>query len=309
MEEMRTTFGKYLSELGENYPNLYVMDADLKTSTKTVLFEEKFPQRFVQTGIAEQNMVGIAAGLALEGKIPVVCTFAAFLSQRVLDQVISSVAYPQTNVKLAAAYSGVFASMCGATHMSLEDLAIMRSIPGMRVVDAADNEELKQVIKAAVDFEGPVYFRVHRGKPDRIITEGRTFCWGKGYQLLNGDDLTIVSTGITSQWAFQAAQALHEQGIGARMLHIPCIKPFDEMLVQKAAQETRLVLTVENHSIYGGLGGTVAELLSERCPVRVKRLGVNDIFGQTAPDGELSKYFGLDPANIVSEAKALLAEK
>ena len=308
MDEMRTTFGKYLAELGNEYKNLYVVDADLKTSTKTVLFEEAHPDRLLQVGIAEQNMVGMSAGLSLGGKIPVACTFAAFLSQRVLDQVVSSVAYPKLNVKLAGAYCGVFASHCGATHMSLEDLAIFRSMPNMYVADATDNEELKQVIKAAIDYEGPVYFRVNRGAPDAIITEGLKFEWGKGHVLKDGKDVTIVSTGITSQWALQAANLLEAEGISARMIHMPSIKPFDEELLLKAAQETKAIVTVENHSINGGLGGLVAEILSEKCPTKLHRIGVKDFFGQTAPDSELIEFYGFDPQNIAKETKEFIQE-
>lgn len=303
MEEMRETFGKYLAELGDSYQNMYVIDADLKTSTRTVLYEDVHPRRFVQCGIAEQNMIGIAAGLALEGKIPVVCTFAAFLSQRVLDQINSSVSYPFVNVKLAAAYSGLFASMCGATHQSLEDLAIMRAMPGMRVAAAADNLELKQVMKASMDYFGPVYYRVNRGAPDAIITEGNTFTWGKGYQLHPGNDLTIVSTGITSQWALQAARELEQCGIHARMLHMPSIKPFDTELLIQAARETNLVVSVENHSMLGGLGGLVSEILSTEYPTKVIRIGVQDCYSETAADPILAEYHGIDVKGIVRTAK------
>lgn len=309
MEEMRETFGKYLAELGDDYKNMYVIDADLKTSTRTVLFEDAHPERFIQCGIAEQNMIGVSAGLALEGKIPVACTFAAFLSQRVLDQVNTSVSYPHINVKLAAAYSGLFASMCGATHQSLEDYAIMRSMPGMYVADAADNHELQQVMKAAMDYDGPVYYRVNRGAPDAIITEGREFAWGKGYKLHDGEDVTIVSSGITSQWALEAAQELEACGIHARMLHMPSIKPFDEELLVQAAKETGLVVTVENHSVKGGLGGLVAEVLSEKQPTRLIRMGVQDCYSQTAADPVLAEYHEIDTKGIVKAVKAAVKEK
>ncbi len=309
MEEMRVSFGKYLAELGAEYKNLYVLDADLKTSTKTVLFEDAFPNRLIQMGIAEQNMVGFAAGLSLGGKIPVACTFAAFLSQRVADQVVSSVAYPKLNVKLAGAYSGVFASHCGATHMSLEDLAIMRCMPNMRVAASADNEELKQVMRAAVEYVGPVYFRVHRGAPDAIITEGLSFEWGKGHVLHDGDDVSIISTGITSQWALKAAVLLEKKGVRARMIHMPSIKPFDTELVIKAAKETGRIVTVENHSVLGGLGSLVCETLAEECPVPVRRIGINDAFGQTAPDSELIEYYGFEPKSIAKQVKDFLKKK
>ncbi|MBQ6735647.1 MAG: transketolase family protein [Lachnospiraceae bacterium] len=299
MEEMRETFGKYLATLGSEYDNMYVLDADLKTSTRTVLFEDVYPKRFVQCGIAEQNMVGISAGLALEGKIPVICTFAAFLSQRVLDQVNTSLAYPHINVKLAAAYSGIYASMCGATHQSLEDLAIMRAMPGMYVAAPGDNRELQQVMKAAMEHEGPVYYRVNRGAPDSSISDGHTFSWGKGHVLREGDDITIVSTGITSQWALEAANKLSSYGVSARVLHMPSIKPFDEELLIKAAKETGQVFTVENHSVIGGLGGLVAEVLSYHHPTRIVRIGIQDHFCETAADDVLTEHYGIGCDAIV----------
>lgn len=306
MEEMRTIFGKYLAELGNNYGNMYVLDADLKTSTKTIEFEKAHPERFVQCGIAEQNMIGISAGLALEHKIPVVCTFAAFLSQRALDQVNTSIAYPHINVKLAAAYSGLFASMCGATHQSLEDLAIMRAMPGMYVADPADGNELRQVMKAAMEHDGPVYYRVSRGAEEESISDGHEFMWGKGYEIHAGNQATIVSSGVTSQWALQAARQLESEGIRVQVLHMPSIKPFDDELLLRAAEETRLVITVENHSVYGGLGGAVAEILGEKLPTRLYRLGVQDQFSETAPDPVLASYHGIDAAGIVARMREIV---
>ena len=306
MAEMRDVFGKYLAELGNEYGNMYVLDADLKTSTRTVKFEEAHPERFVQCGIAEQNMVGISAGLALENKIPVVCTFAAFLSQRTLDQINTSVAYPRINVKLAAAYSGLFASMCGATHQSLEDLAIMRAMPGMYVADPADDEELRQVMKAAMEHQGPVYYRVSRGAAEESISTGHNFTWGKGYEIHPGSDVTVVSTGVTSQWALQAARQLEAEGISVQVLHMPSIKPFDEDLLISAADKTGLVVTVENHSVLGGLGGLVAEILSEKCPTRLHRLGVQDVYSETAPDPVLASYHGIDAVGIAASVREIV---
>jgi transketolase len=303
MEEMRDTFGKYLVELGYQYDNMYVLDADLKTSTKTDYFEDVFPRRFLQCGIAEQNMIGISAGLALEGKIPVVSTFAAFLSQRALDQVNSSIAYPFLNVKLAGAYSGLFASMCGATHQSLADIAIMRAIPNMRVADPASNEELKLVMKASMDYFGPVYYRVSRGALQTPIPEIESFNWGKGVILHQGNDITIVSSGVTTQWAYSATLALREIGIEVQLLHMPSIKPFDEELLIQAARKTKFVMSVENHSIKGGLGSLVSEILGEKCPTRIVRLGVQDCYSETASDSVLADYHGISEKGIFTCVK------
>lgn len=304
--EMREAFGRELVELGKQYPNMYVLDGDLNTSTRTGPFAAAHPKRFIQAGIAEQNMIGMAAGLAIEGKIPVACTFASFISLRCLDQISTGVAYPFLNVKIAGAYCGVFASKCGSTHQSFEDIAIFRAMPCMRVADPGDNEELKQIMKAAMDYYGPVYYRITRMPPDAVITEGRTFEWGKGHQLVDGSDLTIVSTGITSQWAYAAAKQLHQEGISARMLHMPSIKPFDEELLVKAASETGRIVTVENHSVIGGLGSAVTEVLSEKCPTRVLRLGIQDRFGDTAPDVELIDEFGMGVRDICATARLIM---
>lgn len=309
MEEMREAFGRCLVELGRDYPGLFVLDADLNTSTRTVLFMEAFPKRFVQVGIAEQNLVGIAAGLALEGKIPLACTFADFLSKRACDQVSISIAYPRLNVKLAGAYPGLFAGKTGATHQSVQDLANMRAMPNMRVVAPCDNGELRQVMKAAMDYDGPVYFRVSRLALPDLLPPGTGFTWGKGVVLRPGTDVTLVGTGVASHWAMEAAASLAGEGIDARVLHMPCLKPFDRSLAAAAARETGALVAVENHSVIGGLGGAVAETLGEEYPAPVVRVGVPDRFVETGEDDELRQAYGLATQDIVAAARRAMALK
>ncbi|MDR1832372.1 MAG: transketolase family protein [Fusobacteriaceae bacterium] len=306
MEELREVFARELIELGKEFPNLYVIDADLKTSTRTVLFEDAYPRRFIQAGIAEQNMVGIAAGLALEGKIPIVCTFANFLASRALDQVYTSVAYPGINVKFAGAYSGILTGKLGATHQAIEDLAVMRGIPGLRIAAPADSWELRSVMRKSVEYNGPVYFRVDKNKPELEFTMGFPFEWGKGHEILHGTTATLIGTGIASRWAFEAASALHEEGINVRFLHMPSIKPFDDELVLKAAKETGILITIENHSIIGGLGGAVCEVACREQPAKVVRLGVKDMFCETGSDVELQEEYNLTAKDITKTVKSLL---
>ncbi|MDO8686322.1 MAG: transketolase C-terminal domain-containing protein [Clostridiales bacterium] len=309
MEEMRESFGKQLIKLGKEYFNMYVLDADLNSSTRTVLFMENFPKRFLQLGIAEQNMVGVAAGLALEGKIPIACTFADFLTKRACDQISISVAYPRLNVKLAGAYPGLFTGKAGATHQAIQDLANMRAMPNMRVVAPCDNYELSEVMKAMMEYCGPVYFRISRQRVSQIIPGGAGFEWGKGIVLQSGNDVTLVGTGLASQWALQAARELAKQGIGARMLHMSCLKPFDRELMLAAARETGAVVTVENHSIIGGLGSATAEVLAEEYPVPVQRIGIRDQFTETGADDDLIKKYGLTIDDIIDAAKRAISVK
>lgn len=304
--EMREAFGLHLVDLGRRNKDIYVVDADLNTSTRTVHFLNEFPKRFVQAGIAEQNMVGIAAGLAIEGKIPVVCTFADFLTKRALDQVSISVSYPKLNVKLAGAYPGLFAGKCGATHQSVQDLANMRAMPCMRVIAPADITELQSAMDALVEYHGPVYFRIPRMAPDAELTAGRKFEWGKGHTLREGKDATIIGTGIASQWTVKAAELLAAEGIDCRVLHMPSIKPFDEELVIQAAKETRAIVTAENHSVIGGLGSAVCEVTAKAAPAKVLRMGIQDRFGDTADDIDLIKHYGLTPEDIAATVKQTL---
>ncbi len=307
MEEMRLAFGNKLVDLGGKYDALYVIDADLNTSTKTDLFLDRYPRRFVQVGIAEQNAVGMAAGLALEGKIPVVCTFADFITKRACDQVSISIAYANLNVKLAGAYAGMFTGKQGATHQSVQDIANMRAMPNMRVLGPCENEELAQMMDAMMQYNGPVYFRTPRATLAKITPPGYTFQWGKGVVLKPGKDITLAGTDISSQWLFAAEPLLREKGIDAELVHFPSIKPFDNELLVASACKTGAVLTVENHSRLGGLGSAVAEVLSETRPTPLIRMGVNDCFVESGEDADLLEKYGLSSRHIVAGAEQALA--
>ncbi len=309
MEEMRETFGRKLVELGGRRPELYVVDADLNTSTRTVLFLEAFPRRFVQAGIAEQNMVGMAAGLALEGKIPVVCTFADFVSKRACDQVSISVAYANLNVKLAGAYPGLFTGKQGGTHQSVQDLANMRAMPNMRVLAPCENDELAQMLEAMLDYVGPVYFRIPRVAAPKITPPGYRFGWGKGVLLKEGRDVTLAGTGVASQWLLEAERLLAAEGVDAEVAHFPCLKPFDAGLLAASAGKTGAVVTVENHGRIGGLGGAAAEALAETRPTPLVRVGVDDTFVESGEDADLLEKYGLSPRHIADAARRAMKMK
>lgn len=303
----RDAYGEALAKLGEENSNVVVLDADLSGSTKTSLFAKKFPERFFNMGIAEANMIGTAAGLAAAGKIPFASTFAIFAVGRAWEQVRQSVAYPKANVKIVATHSGVTVGEDGGSHQSVEDIAIMRAVPNMTVIVPADGIETALAIQAAADFKGPVYVRLGRSKVPTIFDDSYKFTIGKGIQLREGNDLTFIGTGLMTAQALLAAEILHSEGISARVIHIATVKPLDEELILTAARETGAVITAEEHSIIGGLGGAVAELLAEKCPVKLKRVGINDRFGLSGKGDELLKYFGLLPENLVEAAKGLLA--
>jgi len=303
----RDAYGEALAKLGEENSNVVVLDADLSGSTKTSLFAKKFPERFFNMGIAEANMIGTAAGLAAADKIPFASTFAIFAVGRAWEQVRQSVAYPKANVKIVATHSGVTVGEDGGSHQSVEDIAIMRAVPNMTIIVPADGIETALAIQAAADFNGPVYVRLGRNKVQTIFDDSYKFAIGKGVQLRGGSDLTFIGTGLMTAQALLAAEILQAEGISARVLHISTIKPLDEELILAAARETGAVITAEEHSIIGGLGGAVAELLSEKCPVKLKRVGIKDRFGLSGKGDELLKYFGLLPENLVDAAKDLLA--
>lgn len=303
----RDAYGEALAKLGEENSNVVVLDADLSGSTKTSLFAKKFPDRFFNMGIAEANMIGTAAGLAAAGKIPFASTFAIFAVGRAWEQVRQSVAYPKANVKIVATHSGVTVGEDGGSHQSVEDIAIMRAVPNMTVIVPADGIETALAIQAVADFKGPVYVRLGRNKVQTIFDDSYKFAIGKGVQLRGGTDLTFIGTGLMTAQALLAADILQVEGISARVIHIATVKPLDEELILAAARETGAVVTAEEHSIIGGLGGAVAELLSEKCPVRLKRVGIKDRFGLSGKGDELLKYFGLLPENLVNAAKDLLA--
>lgn len=308
MKEMRDIFGETLVELGKNDSRIIALDSDLNTSTRTDMFKEALPNQFIQLGIAEQNMFGWAAGLATFGLIPFPTTFAVFATKRACDQVSISIAYPKLNVKIPGCYCGISTGKSGATHQSVEDLAIMRSMPNMRVLDAADGNELKQMMKEMVKYEGPVYFRVLRPAVPDVFDNDYRFNW-KPVLLRDGKDVAIISTGFMTHRSLLAADILAIEGIKASVLHVPCLKPLDPELVVKVAESCGAVITAENHSIIGGLGGAITELLSEEYPVRIMRIGVRDYFVETGEDEDILKKYGLLSNDIADAARKILRKK
>ena len=301
----RESYGEALAELGAEYPNLVVLDADLSKSTKTDVFKKKFPERFINCGIAEANMMSIAAGLASTGMIPFASSFAMFAAGRAFEQVRNSIGYPHMNVKIGATHAGISVGEDGATHQCCEDLALMRAIPGMVILNPADHVEAKAAVKAAVEYNGPVYLRFGRlAVPVFNDPETYKFEIGKGVTLREGNDVSIIATGLMVWEAIKAADALKEQGINARVINIHTIKPFDKELVVKSARETGAVVTVEEHSVIGGLGEAVSSAICEEgVACGVVKIGVQDRFGVSGPALEVLKAFGLDSENIVATVK------
>ena len=300
----RESYGNALAELGEKYPNLVVLDADLAAATKTGIFKKAFPERHIDCGIAECNMMGIAAGLASTGKIPFVSSFAMFAAGRAFEQVRNSVGYPKLNVKIGATHAGISVGEDGATHQCNEDIALMRTIPGMVVLNPSDDIEAKAAVQAALDHVGPVYIRFGRlavpvinDKPDY------KFELGKGVVLREGKDVTIIATGLEVCEALEAAEKLAADGIDAMVINIHTIKPLDEELVVAAAKETGKVVTVEEHSVIGGLGSAVCDVLSAQAPTKVLKIGVNDTYGESGPAVDLIKKYGLDAEGIYAKVK------
>ena len=303
----REAYGEALAELGESYPNLVVLDADLASSTKTGVFQKKFPDRHIDCGIAEANMMGIAAGISLTGKIPVASTFAMFAAGRAYEQVRNSIGYPHLNVKIGATHAGITVGEDGATHQCNEDIALMRTIPGMVVINPSDAVEAKACVKAALDWEGPVYMRFGRaGVPVINDREDYDFEIGKGILLREGSDVTIVATGIMVSASLEAAARLEAEGISAEVINIHTIKPLDADLIEASARKTGKVVTAEEHSIIGGLGGAVCEALAERMPVPVCRIGIEDAFGESGSASALLAKYGLDADGVYRKVKAFL---
>ncbi|HCC35876.1 MAG TPA: transketolase, partial [Ruminococcaceae bacterium] len=296
-------YGQALVELGGKRADLIVLDADLSAATKTGVFKKAYPEKFVNVGIAEQNMMGIASGLAATGKLVFASSFAMFAAGRAFEQVRNSIAYPKLNVKIGATHAGISVGEDGATHQCCEDIALMRSIPGMTVINPADYTEAKAAVHAAAEIDGPVYLRFGRLAVPILFEGTYKYEIGKGVTIRDGGDVTIVATGLMVAMALQAASALRKDGISARVINIHTIKPLDEAIILKAAKETGAVVTAEEHSVIGGLGGAVCELLGEKCPVPVLRVGVEDTFGYSGPAIELLKLFGLTVENIVAKAK------
>ncbi|MBQ6815167.1 MAG: transketolase family protein [Lachnospiraceae bacterium] len=303
----RDSYGNALVECGKEYPNLVVLDADLAAATKTGTFLKAFPERHIDCGIAECNMVGIAAGLAATGKIPFVSSFAMFAAGRAFEQVRNSVAYPHLNVKIGATHAGISVGEDGATHQCNEDIALMRSIPGMVVINPSDDVEAKAAVKAAIEHDGPVYLRFGRlATPVINDTPDYKFELGKGVVLREGKDVAIIATGLCVAEALAAADKLAADGISAKVINIHTIKPLDEELVLAAAKETGKVVTVEEHSVIGGLGSAVCDCLSEKAPTPVLKIGVNDVFGESGPATKLIAKYGLDAEGIYSKVKSFV---
>ena len=306
----RESYGEALVELAYQYPDMVVLDADLAAATKTGLFKKAYPDRFFDCGIAEANMMGIAAGIASTGRKVFASTFAMFAAGRAFEIVRNSIGYPHLNVKIGATHAGISVGEDGATHQCCEDIALMRTIPGMTVINPSDDVEAKAAVRAALDHDGPVYLRFGRlACPVINNNADYHFELGKGITLQDGSDLTIVATGLMVNEALQAAQMLKADGISARVINIHTIKPLDAELIVKAAKETGLLITAEEHSIIGGLGAAVSETVCESYPVRVVKIGVNDEFGYSGPAAELLKAFGLCAQNIYEKARAAYQSK
>lgn len=303
----RESYGNALTKLGETYKNLYVLDADLAAATKTGIFKKAFPDRHIDCGIAECNMVGIAAGLAATGKIPFVSSFAMFAAGRAYEQVRNTVGYPHLNVKIGATHAGISVGEDGATHQCNEDIALMRAIPGMVVINPADDIEAKAAVEAAIEYQGPVYLRFGR-LPVPVINDYPDYKFeiGKGVVLREGTDVTIVATGLEVSYALEAAELLAKDGVEAKVINIHTIKPLDEELIVSAAKETGKVVTVEEHSVIGGLGSALCDVLCEKSPTPVLKIGINDVFGESGPALELIKKYELDGEGIYKKIKAFL---
>lgn len=306
----RESYGEALAELGDKYENLYVLDADLAAATKTGVFKKKFPDRHIDCGIAEANMMGVAAGLATTGKIPFASSFAMFAAGRAFEIVRNSIGYPHLNVKIGATHAGISVGEDGATHQCNEDIALMRTIPGMTIINPADDVEARAAVEAAINFNGPVYMRFGRlATPVFNNKETYKFELGKGIELVDGSDVAIIATGLMVYESMVAAEALKAESISARVINIHTIKPIDEEIIIKAAKETGLIVTAEEHSVIGGLGSAVCDVVSANCPVKVVKIGVNDVFGYSGPATQLLKEFGLCSENVVKTVKEALKNK
>lgn len=305
----REGYGAALVKLGEKYDNLIVMDADLAAATKTGMFKKAFPDKFYDAGIAESNMIGIAAGLAATGHIVFASSFAMFAAGRAFEQVRNSIGYTHLNVKIGATHAGISVGEDGASHQCCEDIALMRTIPGMVILNPADDVEAEKAVFAAAEYEGPVYLRFGRLAVPRIFDEDYDFQIGKGVELTEGNDVAIIATGLMVNEALMAAEELKKEGINARVINMATIKPLDKDIVIKAAKETGTIVTAEEHNVIGGLGGAVSEVICENYPVPVVKLGVEDTFGRSGPAVELLHLYGLDAEHIVAKAKQAIAMK
>ena len=304
----RESYGNALKELGETNPNVVVLDADLSGATKTDTFKKAYPDRFFDCGIAEGNMMSIAAGLSTTGLVPFASTFAMFAAGRAYEQIRNSIGYPHLNVKIGATHGGISVGEDGASHQCVEDLALMRAIPGMVVMCPSDDIEARACVKAAAEYIGPVYMRFGRAGVPVINSEDYHFEIGKGHVLKEGTDVSIIANGLCVSSALEAAEMLKNDGVNAEVINMCTIKPLDEELVISTAKKTGKVVTAEEHSIIGGLGGAVAECLSEKCPTQMLRIGVKDTFGESGPASELIHKYELDGEGIYKQVKAFLGK-
>ena len=307
--EMRDAFAEALLELGEKYEKMVFMDADLHTSTKASMFKARYPERFYQFGIAEQNMFGAAAGLAIEGFIPFPSTFAVFASRRALDQIAISICYANLNVKIPGSYVGVPTSRAGASHNSIEDIAIMRSMPNMKVADPASNNDLKAIMRTAIETQGPVYFRVARLSVGELFENNHIFTWGKGNLLRRGEDVTLFGTGIMTAFCMEAAEILKKEGYSAEVIHLGSIKPIDRQIIIDSITKTGCAVTAENASVIGGFGDAVLEVASEEYPVSVRKIGVKDRFLESGGVNQLFTLHNMQPEDIAKAAISSIKTK
>ncbi|HJA82265.1 MAG TPA: transketolase family protein [Candidatus Mediterraneibacter intestinipullorum] len=303
----RDSYGNMLAELGAQHEDIVVLDADLAAATKTGVFKNAYPERFIDCGIAECNMIGVAAGLAASGKVPFASSFAMFAAGRAFEQVRNSVGYPHLNVKIGATHAGISVGEDGATHQCNEDIALMRTIPGMVVINPSDDVEAKAAVRAAYEHNGPVYLRFGRlAVPVINDRPDYKFELGKGVTLREGKDVAVIATGLPVNNCLEAAEKLAKDGINAKVINIHTIKPLDEEIVIAAAAECGKVVTVEEHSVIGGLGSAVCDVLSQKAPARVLKIGINDVFGESGPALELLKKYGLDTDSIYEKIKAFV---
>lgn len=299
----RQSYGEKLAELGEKEKKIVVLDADLSEATKTNIFAKKFPERFFDMGIAEQDMMATAAGMASCGNIPFVSTFAAFAAGRAYDQIRNSIAYPKLNAKICATHAGITVGEDGATHQMLEDISLMRTLPNMLVLSPSDDTQTKWMIEAISKLEGPTYVRLARLGTPILYKEEQEFEIGKGIQIGDGIDATIIATGVTVAEAIMAKEELENQGIHIRIVDMHTIKPIDKEIIIRCAKETKKIITVEDHSIIGGLGSSVCEVLAENYPCKVTKLGIKDTFGKSGKAEELMKYYGIEKEAIITAIK------
>lgn len=308
-ESPRKAYGETLVELGREMDNLVVMDADLSTSTKTAMFGNAFPDRFINVGLQEQNMMGIAAGLATTGKVVFVSSFAVFATGRAYDQIRQSIAYPKLNVKIVATHGGVTVGEDGASHQMIEDVGLMCGLPNMRVIVPVDSNEVRRVIKFVASENGPFYVRLTRTALPNLTENDDSFHFGKATIMRDGSDITIIAMGIEVSYSLMAAEMLSKEGIDARVINMSTIKPIDKDAIVKAARETGRILTVEDHNIYNGLGSRVAEVLVENYPVPMRRHGMKDVFGVSGKWNVLLEHYGLDAKGIANEVRNLMEVK